>query len=145
MINLSKLSEAINEQLILHDLTEQALSEQTGIPVSCISLYVRGKQAPYLDTLVKLADFFNCSVDFLLGRADVSASNFQPCPPFSERLNELLKTYTLPKKLIFESTGISKSSFYAWKRGECVPTLDNVIRLSKLFNCSVDFVLGREA
>ena len=33
-----------------------------------ISLYERGEKAPSVDALIKLADYFGVSIDFLLGR-----------------------------------------------------------------------------
>ena len=146
MENLSKLSDSLNELILLHGLTEKSLAENCHLPVSCVSLYVRGKQAPYLDSLIKLADYFHCSVDYLLGRTDTyTQKEYLPCPPFSDRIDELLKASNLPLSDIYnKKTGISKSSFYTWKRGESAPTLDNIVKLAEIFGCSVDFLLGRE-
>ena len=49
---LSKLSDTLKELMLINDLTEQTLAEQTGIPIACISVYVRGLQLPYIDTLL---------------------------------------------------------------------------------------------
>lgn len=141
---LSNFSDSLKELITLHNLTEKSLAEKADIPVSSVSVYINGKQAPYLETLIKLADFFGCSVDFLLNRTvDKGEKQYKPCPPFSQRLNELLKESKLTFQ-DFQLKGISKSSFYVWKRGESVPTVDNLVKLAEVFECSVDFVLGRE-
>lgn len=36
-----------------------------------ISHYERGEREPDLDRLVALADFYKCTIDFLLGRSDI--------------------------------------------------------------------------
>lgn len=132
--------------MIINGFNEKTLAEKTGIALSCISLYTRGLQAPYLQALVKLADCFNCPIDYLLGRADsYSAKKFESCPPFAQRFNELLKSCNCATFASFKDTGISKSSFYEWKRGKSLPTLDNLIILAEYFNCSVDYLLGRES
>ncbi|CAK7025166.1 helix-turn-helix transcriptional regulator [Tissierella sp.] len=38
---------------------------------SSISMYENDKQIPEIDVLNKWADFFNCSLDYLIGRADI--------------------------------------------------------------------------
>ena len=142
---LSKLSDTLKELMILNGLTEQTLAEKSGIPIACISSYVRGLQLPYIDTLLKLADYFKCSVDYLLGRTDdLSEKVYRYNSTFLQRFNELLKANncTTYKKLGIKE--ISRSSFYEWKRGQSLPTIEPLVRLAKRFECSVDYILGRE-
>ena len=57
---LSKLSDTLKELMLINDLTEQTLAEQTGIPTCLYFLFMfRGLQLPYIDTLLKLADYLN--------------------------------------------------------------------------------------
>ncbi len=143
---LSKFSDTLHELLILNDYTEKTFSEKSGIPLSCISLYVRGQQAPYISSLIKIADCFHCSIDYLLGRTDnLINKKYNCCPPFSQRIDELLKENELTSYNIYNNSEISKSSFYAWKRGTSLPTLENLVKLADIFNCSVDYILGRES
>ncbi|SHE66742.1 helix-turn-helix domain-containing protein [Desulforamulus putei] len=51
-------------------LTQQALGEALNIGKSAIALYETEKRHPDPDTLKRLAVFFNCSVDYLLGLTD---------------------------------------------------------------------------
>ncbi|MCL5289436.1 MAG: helix-turn-helix domain-containing protein [Bacillota bacterium] len=51
-------------------LTQQALGEALNIGKSAIALYETEKRQPDPDTLKKLAVFFQCSVDYLLGLTD---------------------------------------------------------------------------
>lgn len=51
-------------------LTMKELGRYIGVAESTISLYESGKREPDNKTLVKLADYFNVSVDYLLGRSD---------------------------------------------------------------------------
>lgn len=143
---LSKLSETLNEVIDIRGLTKSSLAEGSGIPVSCISQYANGKQAPYLDTIIKLADYLRCSIDYLLGRTDDSSEKiYKPCPPFAERLEGLRKKKNWTSQYIYSQEGISKSSYYSWRRGESMPTLENLVALAKVFDCSVDYILGRES
>lgn len=147
MNDLAKLSDTLNELITLNGLTEQALADKSGVPIACISSYVRGLQAPYVDTLVKLAEYFNCSIDYLLGRTDKICKNQRrKTVPFAQRFNELLKSNDCTSyNKTFGEMEISKSSFYEWKRGDSLPTFEKIVKLADFFGCSVDFILGRES
>ena len=143
---LSNLSDTLNELKVLRGFTEQSLADGCGIPVSCISQYMRGKQAPYLDSLIKLADFLHCSIDYRVGQSDeCSEKTYKACPPFAQRIEEVRQKKGVTAKKIYSAEGLSKSSYYEWRRGESLPTLENLVYLAKAFDCTIDEVLGREA
>ena len=48
--------------------TMKKLGAELGLAESTISLYESGKRQPDFETVVKLADYFGVSVDYLLGR-----------------------------------------------------------------------------
>lgn len=50
-------------------MTQQQLAEAIGANVRGIRFYEAGR-LPDAEALIKLADFFNCSIDFLVGRSD---------------------------------------------------------------------------
>lgn len=53
-------------------LTQLQLQMNTGIDQALISKFENGERIPPTDTLVLLADFFDTSTDYILGRTDVS-------------------------------------------------------------------------
>ena len=100
---------------------------------------------PTVDAIIKLADYFNCSVDFLLGvNEEKSNSKFLPCPPFSERLEYFLSVYGHSGHKLCKEAGLPDSRFYHWKNGTHAPSLESVEKLAIFFKCSIYFVLGRE-
>ena len=141
---LSKLSDTLNELMLINGLNEQTLAIKADIPIACISSYTRGLQLPYIDTLLKLADYFSCSVDYLIGNTDkLCKKSYRYDASFCKRFNELLKLNDCETYNSFGVDGISKSSFYEWKRGQSLPTLESLVKIAKRFDCSVDFLLGR--
>ena len=50
------------------ELTQVKLAKVLNMTSSTISKYERGDLEPNNDTIIKIADFFNVSVDYLLGR-----------------------------------------------------------------------------
>lgn len=69
------LAQRLRQLRRMKDLTQRELAEAVHLSPATIGLYEVGKRLPDHNTLVKLADFFNVSVDYLLGRTD------DPSPP----------------------------------------------------------------
>lgn len=78
-------------------ITIKELSRIMGISESAISLYEHGKRQPDYETVIKFADYFNVSVDYLLGRT-ISIEESSPAPtsdniPLQTREQKHLETY----------------------------------------------------
>ena len=54
-------------------LTQKQLAEKINVTHVSISGYESGNRSPDTDTLQRLADFFEVSTDYLLGRTDIPA------------------------------------------------------------------------
>ena len=61
-------------------LTQIRLSIDVEVSQELISQYELGKSKPNVDNLIKLANYFNCSTDYLLERTDI--------PQMSKSLNK---------------------------------------------------------
>ncbi len=142
---MSEFVERLNELIFESNLSRKDFAEKVDINAACVTHYLQGKRIPTVESLVKIADFFQCSTDFLLGREeDNRRICHKVCPPFSEQLAFLQKYFKQSPYQIYHNTEIPKSSFYEWLSGKRTPSLENVIRLADHFDCRVDFVLGRE-
>lgn len=69
MKNLKKLREEKN-------MTQTRLSIEVEVSQEIISHYEIGESKPNIDNLIKIADFFNCSTDYLLNRTENPSINF---------------------------------------------------------------------
>jgi transcriptional regulator with XRE-family HTH domain len=56
-------------------LTQKALAAELSISRSALSLYESDKREPDFDTLTKIADFFDTSLDYLLSRDKEAHTN----------------------------------------------------------------------
>ena len=52
------------------DLSQAALAEKLGLPQRTYSRYENADSMMPLDILIKIADFYNVSIDYLLERTD---------------------------------------------------------------------------
>lgn len=66
MVNIDNLFKMISER----GITQSKLAENTSISTGNISDWKKGKSMPSAIKLDELATYFNCSVDYLLGRTD---------------------------------------------------------------------------
>lgn len=60
----------LKEQRKLYDLTQRDMAEKLGISQPSYIRYEKGGAEPSQENLVKIADIFDVSVDYLLGRAE---------------------------------------------------------------------------
>lgn len=100
-------------------LTMKQLGADLGMAESTISLYENGKRSPDVQTLIRFADFFNVSVDHLLGRAEAQPS----------KISDVLCDDELELIRIFRSLNIrGKASImeYARERTE-IPSMQEAI------------------
>lgn len=63
-------SQKIKELRTEKGISQDELANATGLSHGCIAMLEVGKRAPTATTLTALADFFEVSTDYLLGRAD---------------------------------------------------------------------------
>ena len=72
MKSKDKFRERLRERRSGRKLTQGQLAEQAGLPAASISHFEAGTRFPSGESLRRLADALNTSVDYLLGRIDRS-------------------------------------------------------------------------
>ena len=65
-----KIVERLNYLMKIESITQYALTKKLGICQSTVSNWLHGKKEPSIESLWKLADFFDVTVDYLIGRAE---------------------------------------------------------------------------
>ena len=64
------IGEKIKTERELKGLTQKELGEALGLASNTICQYEKNSRHPSLECIVLLADFFNVTTDYLLGRED---------------------------------------------------------------------------
>ncbi|MCH4891214.1 helix-turn-helix transcriptional regulator [Acidaminobacter sp. JC074] len=72
---MSKFSNRLKMLRKEKGLTQQEFGDIFHLNKSSISKYENGSQMPEADTLEKIADFFDVTVDFLFGRSEIRKTN----------------------------------------------------------------------
>lgn len=65
---------------------QEKLAKLCGLSTSTIGMYEQGRRQPDNDTLVKLADIFDVSIDYLLGKTEVKKYE----SPYEDELEKVL-------------------------------------------------------
>ena len=66
------LHEALKHFRKVYGLTQRQAAELSGVAERVWQSYEYGKVIPGADVLISLADHFNISLDYLVGRSDIS-------------------------------------------------------------------------
>lgn len=152
-MNTSKNVEQVSEQFVerFSELLDEAgtnaftVSKEIGCGNSTLSHYLTKRHLPKLNIAIKLADYFNCTVDYLLGRKDENeATKFNPCPDFGTRFDNICKELDVSRYRLHEDTKIAESVMRYWIQGKTKPSVFNIIQIADALNVSIDYLIGRE-
>ncbi len=98
---------------------------------------------PTTSTLIKMADYFKVSMGYLLGRTDendyIESSNTN----FQERFLFLCKEKGVSHYKVSQDCFFDKSNISRWLSKGYLPTLEILDMITKYFNVSIDYILGR--
>ncbi len=147
MDNLSKVPEQLKELMAEKGINSVALAPMIGIRSNSFTRYTAGTHLPKFEVLIALADYFQCSTDFLLGLTDYPRREnqvFKPTPPFAEQFYVALEKCKKSQYALHKHAGISWGSINSWINGRSLPTPESLVKMAKFLDCSVDFLLGRE-
>lgn len=137
-------SERLQDLMIERNLNAPALAKILGCQRSTINRYLNGNVIPALDISIKMANYFGCTMENLLGiDLENHINEFLPCPPFKGRIDFLCKHFGISRYELCKRLDISESVAYYWSKGKTKPTLENIVEIAKCFDCSIDFVIGR--
>lgn len=96
-----------------------------------------------LKSLVKVADFFGCSLEYLCGKSDVFLSyRPQPMPPFNEWIKNVLRICGKSSYRLLSDTSISPSQYNSWLHGT-MPLLTSLEVVVEYLNVTLDYLVGR--
>ncbi len=141
--------EELNFKSVLKDLMQDSqinittLALKTKLSQGQICLYLKGIILPSAKSLVKLSDYFNCSIDFLLDRTDNKTRNPKSLnnETFKGRLDNLLKENKITAYKLSKDCEFSKSLYYDWRKGS-LPAAQQLLTIANYFDISADYLLG---
>lgn len=157
----------LKELRIEKKITQLQMAEILDTSKSNISKYESGSVEPNLETLAKISNFFDVSMDYLLrneiskadntsNRADISDDKSRKSTKvyvlffddilkntFMLRLKEAMAENNLSLSELSDKSAIDINNCKAYLAGEQEPSLEDLINLSNELEISTDYLLGQ--
>lgn len=129
--------------------SQQEVCSALNIEQSTLANYENGKRMPKIEILIKIAEYYQCSVDFLLGiekSGGKDFSNFQVdntefALDFKMRTRELLAEQELSEDDFMRMTGFSKEEKDSYLYGNKLPDIEDLIKIAGVLSVSTDYLL----
>lgn len=138
-----RLGERLAE-LMSENIKSSELASAIGVNTSSVNDWKRGKFQIYLSNLIKLADYFDCSLDFLVGRSETFLDYTpKPCPPFYPHFRKILKERGKNRYRMTKETRIKDSYFTKWSKGSN-PHVVSLIEVADYLGVTLDYLVGRD-
>lgn len=103
-------------------ITQEALAERLGVSLKTVMNWEQGQAIPSVETLMKLAEIYNCDLDYLTGRLD-------------------LKTHDL--QFIHDQTGLSEGAIQKLKNIIADPEYDKLAELFRKDGIPEDIITAQ--
>lgn len=137
---MNNFRERLEDFLIEHDMSKNQLATIVGVRPDTIYGYYRKKLLPEIHIAKRIADHFNCSLDYLFGLTDQVKNNEKNDLSFADTIKKLIKDNHKSVEKTMKELNISDRTYYRWQSGESKPLTSVIIALAKYFDVSVDYL-----
>ena len=129
-------------------LLQSDVAEFLNIKTNSYSQWETGKREPDYSSLLKLADYFQVSVDYLLGRSDDPEPEQKQKGPLLPTVAMNLRYYRLASHLSTSQAAkladVPAGTWLSWEQGKALPSDEELARAAEVIGVSVSD-LGRDA
>ena len=139
-----KFQEILEDLILEKKMSLRNLEKESGVLAMSFSKYLKGS-IPSIDISVKLANYFNCSLDYLFGVSESRESNFSSSydlEVFIPRYEKALKENKTSHWKFCKATGLNESTLRHWKYGE-KPSMNSLVIIATNLSTSIDYLVGR--
>ena len=142
---MGSFAERLKALRMEHRMTQRELASKLNMSQSTIALYENGDRRPDLDTINKIADIFNVSIDYLFGRdaSNISEEDQQRIE-FGKRLSLLRKRHRLTQQDMAEKLKITRGAYGLYEQVRREPSIQMIIEIADILGVSLDYLLGRD-
>lgn len=127
-------------------LSQQELANKIGISKSSINMYERGEREPGIETLKRMADFFNVDIDYLLGKSQVKRKTVKiknySQKVIAKNIQNLRKEANMSKSQLADLLNVKETVVANIESGKVVPDKDTIFNICDIFHTTPDFLDG---
>jgi len=134
----------LNDLLSEQGLPKSDFPKEIGITYNSFSNAVNYGIIPKPKVLMRIADYFNVSIEYLLAKTnDEYFAKAKSVSGFNERIESLRASKNLTYYQMSQILHLDESYFSKWKSNQYLPSLDFLFLIADFFNVSIDYLLGR--
>lgn len=148
---LEIFSSRLKQLMNIEELSARNLAKSSNVSRRSIGMYLQGIYPPHYDSLVKIANFFEVSTDYLLGLEEEYYDRYKSVCEINEipiifltRLKQLMQKENLSQNKLAQKMKMEQATVSKWLLMKAMPEVDSLIALSKVFDYPVDYFLCRE-
>ncbi len=143
---MENFSEILKDFIIDKELSIRKIAKESGVSASQYGKYL-DKAYPTIPVAVKIANYFDCSLDFLFGISEKRNHEKYICKEYNmgvflQRYSELLKHNKVSHWKFCKENGLSESNIRHWRSGHS-PKIENLVFIAYNLSGSLDYLLGR--
>jgi len=139
---MSEFQERLKEFLIENNLSRLQLAKRIGVHHESINCYFNRNIYPTISTAIRIANYFNCSIDYLMGMTEEYNNTDINNMSFKDTLKKLLKDKDISPEKLMKCLKMSDANYYRWQRGKTKPTIASLIAIAKYFDVSIDYLVS---
>lgn len=134
---------SLNEIMVNRDISIVQLGREIGADPSTLHRWFDKVNDVKLKTLIKLANYFECSLEYLCGKThDYDKYEAHVGSLFSERIKDIMIEYKLTPYSFLKQIGITPSKYYYWLSGG-EPMLTSLETMAQSLDITLDKLVGR--
>lgn len=123
-------------------LTQEKFSKIIGIGRSTLAMYETNKTEPDFNTLKKMADYFQVSIDCILGYEEKNEGKKGHTNILTKKLKELRGE--LSQEKYAKIFGLTQRTYSNYETGIREPDIETLIKIANYHNISVDYLIGHD-
>jgi transcriptional regulator with XRE-family HTH domain len=124
------------------DKRQKEVAEYLGITYTAYCKYETGQNKIPVHRVIALSEYYNVSVDFLLGETRCLVRHSVSANKCGNRLREIRMKHKLNQTQIAEKINMSQMGYSKYETGEIMLHTRLLIKLSRIYNVSIDYLLG---
>lgn len=131
----------LKEARVKAGITQHEIAEALNINRTTYNKYENGASKPTPETLSRIADYFQVSVDYLLGRSDDPEPDQKQKGPLLPTLAMNLRYYRLASHLSTSQAAkladVPAGTWLSWEQGKALPSDEELSRAAEVIGVSV--------
>lgn len=136
-------NENLRAMRVKRDFSQTEMAARLFISQQAYAKYELGTSSPNPETLAKIADILEVSVDYLLGKDTTQGMINYELFPVKAAIFSPIKSGDITKEDFCRQVGISDYTLYQWRNNGSTSYLDKLPEIAGALGVSVDKLLGK--